>query len=188
QFNTGGNIPISIEMTGDGKIPLSASTPSQSSGLATAFNSLTLFLTSASESLNATMLSDNSLLANEQGSSVKHLTWAIPSCLPAGNYNVTLYEQSRINNEEHFIITPIPVVIKSSSSSTSLNCPNLVVNEYDSSPQASTPLASSPFTDSNSTLQTNSAKPLAAVMETLTLSRGMITTVTLVYVLVLGAL
>lgn len=194
---------------------MSASTPSQSSSLPTAFNFLTLFLTSASRDLNATISSDNSLLANEQGSSVKHLTFAIPSCLPGGDYNVTLYEQSKINDEvrmsfvpvtvcnglceicdlacvqEHFIITPIPVVIQNPSSSTSMNCPDLVFNDYDASTQASTPLASSPFTNSNSTLQTSAgsaATRASDVMATLTLSGGVMTTLTLVYVLLLGAL
>ncbi|KAG8891847.1 hypothetical protein FRC00_013013, partial [Tulasnella sp. 408] len=58
-----------------------------------------MFLLSESKDINATISSDNSLLANEQGSSVKHLTFAIPSCLPAGDYNVTLYEHSKINEE-----------------------------------------------------------------------------------------
>lgn len=123
---------------------------------------------------------------------MKHLTFAIPSCLPGGEYNVTLYEQSKINEEEHFIITPIPVTILNPNSGASINCPDLVVNEYDASTQISTPLASSPFTDANSTLQTsasNAATPVAAaMMGTLTLAPGVITTVTLVYVLLLGAL
>lgn len=88
---------------------MSASTPSQSGDLPTAFNFLTMFLLSASKDINATISSDNSLLANEQGSSVKHLTFAIPSCLPAGDYNVTLYEHSKINDEVSDMLYPSAV-------------------------------------------------------------------------------
>lgn len=73
------------QVTGDGKIPLAAAVPG--SGAQSGYNGLEIYL--VSDAMNMTVTSNGSILTQEPGSTVKHLNWPIPSCVPAGPYNVS---------------------------------------------------------------------------------------------------
>jgi len=143
--HVGSPISIAVDVSGDGKLPLSAS--SNSSDSSTRYELLEIYLVSAETKLNITVSAGPGLLANESGSTVKHVNWQIPTCVPAGNYNLTFYETSLFNNQGVFTITPIPIPI--SNASPSGQCTGL--NTLQVQPQSSNPLAQSPFAP-NSTL------------------------------------
>ncbi|KAG9083419.1 hypothetical protein FS749_006047, partial [Ceratobasidium sp. UAMH 11750] len=107
QLQAGGAIGVSVDVSGNGRLPPGASVPG--SVLPTAFISLNIFLISSQTKTNVTVTSGPQFLAGEPGSTVKHLNFAIPSCLKTGDYNYTYYEVSRINGQTFFSITPIPV-------------------------------------------------------------------------------
>lgn len=86
QLAAGGAIGVSVDVSGDGRLPTSASIPG--STLPTAFISLNIFLISSQTNTNITVTSGPQFLGGEQGSTVKHLNFAIPSCLKSGDYNV----------------------------------------------------------------------------------------------------
>lgn len=69
-------------MSGNGKL--------QTLGDDSRFILLDLFLISEEVGVNVTVSTGPALLAGEPGSTVKHLDFQIPSCLPAGNYNVRM--------------------------------------------------------------------------------------------------
>jgi hypothetical protein len=114
-FNIPSNIPISVEVTGDGRIP----PPSDDfKNQPTAFVSLNIFLISAPLGLNATISVGRKFLMDNPESTTKRLSWPIPDCLPSGPYNLTFYEVSRINSTEFFSITPIPIGINNPANPT----------------------------------------------------------------------
>jgi len=135
-------MPIAIDISGDGKLPSAASLPG--SGLSTNFELLEIYLVSAETKINMTVSAGPGLLTNESGSTVKHLNWPIPTCIPAGNYNLTFYESSFVNGTGIFTITPIPIPV--SNTNPSGQCTNL--NTLQAQPQSSSPLVHSPFLDS----------------------------------------
>ncbi|KAF7367216.1 hypothetical protein MSAN_00783400 [Mycena sanguinolenta] len=128
--HVGSPIAIAIDVSGDGKLPASAS----------------------SNSSDSTHFEGPSLLLNESGSTVKHLNWNIPTCIPAGNYNLTFYETSIFNNQGVFTITPIPIPVSNGSPSGQFTG----LNTLQAQPQSSNPLTQSPFAP-NSTLPTTTS-------------------------------
>jgi hypothetical protein len=82
-----GNIPIAIDISGDGQLPTSASLPGSTDP--TALFSLNVFMSSLVFKQNLTV-SPAGILTQEPGSTVKHLNFAVGSysCLQAGTYNV----------------------------------------------------------------------------------------------------
>jgi hypothetical protein len=104
-----------------------------------------------------TISDGNTLLYQESGSTVKYLSWVIPSCTPSGYYKVrtllvltrhlaetrywkvTLYESSVINNEAYYTITTILIYIAGSSTG---QCSNL--NRFQAF-QPSSPSPQSPW-------------------------------------------
>ncbi|KAF9015304.1 hypothetical protein BDQ17DRAFT_1340823 [Cyathus striatus] len=165
-FHAGSNIPISIEVSGNGKLPLSATTPG--SELDSGYDSLEIYLVSATVNINVTVSEGPGLLTGETGS-VRHLNWPLPSCVPAGQYNLTFYEASQFERETLFAITPILVTIENASSSE--KCTN-GTNQLESQPQPSSPLPSSPFLQNNInpsltiTLSGNNIFPTASPVST----------------------
>ncbi|KAF7339821.1 hypothetical protein MVEN_01898600 [Mycena venus] len=111
--HAGSSINIAIDVSGDGKLPSAASLPG--SGYSTGFVSLEIYLVSSETNINMTVSAGPALLTGEPGSTVKHLNWPIPTCIPAGNYNLTFYESSLFNSEGIFTITPIPIPISNPS-------------------------------------------------------------------------
>jgi hypothetical protein len=74
-------------VSADGKLPTSAQLPG--SGQPTSYESLQLYLFSTQTNLNVTVSSGTGLLAQEPGSTVKHINFPVSNCVPAGNYNVS---------------------------------------------------------------------------------------------------
>jgi len=81
------NLPIAIEVSGDGVLPLTATLAGSTSP--TALESLNVFLSSIPFGQNITV-SPPGILEQEPGSTVKHLNFQIGnfSCLEQGTYNV----------------------------------------------------------------------------------------------------
>ncbi|KAJ6627127.1 hypothetical protein B0H10DRAFT_1780039, partial [Mycena sp. CBHHK59/15] len=154
--HAGSNINIAVDVSGNGQLPPAATLPG--SGLATSYESLEIYLVSSQTNINITVSAGPALLTGESGSTVKHLNWPIPSCIPAGNYNLSFYESSHFNGQGVFAITPIPVPI--SNPSPSGECPGL--NTLQTQPQASAPLRQSPFS-SGSSLSITTARPSGMV-------------------------
>ncbi|KIJ45590.1 hypothetical protein M422DRAFT_29714 [Sphaerobolus stellatus SS14] len=139
-IHAGSGLTIALDLSGDGKLSQDAFLPT--SNAATAYQSLNLFLVSSQTDVNITVSVD-ALLTQESGSTVKHLNWPIPTCLPQGNYNLTIYELSRIGGKSYFSITPIPLNLLSSSKSKT-TCPSSSnITEPQTQPQASSPFAAS---------------------------------------------
>ncbi|KAJ7275242.1 hypothetical protein B0H12DRAFT_1086359 [Mycena haematopus] len=138
--HAGSSINIAIDVSGDGKLPAAASLPS--SGYSTGFISLEIYLVSAETNINMTVSTGPALLSGESGSTVKHLDWPIPTCMPAGDYNLTFYETSLFNREGIFTITPIPIPI--SNPNPAAPCTDNL-NLVQVQPQSSNPLPQSPF-------------------------------------------
>jgi len=162
--HAGSSISIAIDVSGDGKLPSAASLPG--SGLSNSFQLLEIYLVSAETNLNMTVSAGPGLLTNESGSTVKHLNWPIPPCIPAGNYNLTFYETSFFNSLGIFAITPIPIPILNPNPSGS-PCPNL--NPLQGQPQSSNPLRQSPFlypTASAQATATSASAPASSRMAT----------------------
>jgi len=86
-----GNIPIAIEVSGDGVLPLDATLPGSTNP--TALESLNVFLSSIPFGQNLTV-SPQGLLTQEPGSTVKHLNFQVGnySCLQPGTYNVLSHD------------------------------------------------------------------------------------------------
>ncbi|KAJ7445693.1 hypothetical protein B0H11DRAFT_2249251 [Mycena galericulata] len=154
--HAGSPIPIAVDVSGDGKLQSAASVPGSS--LSTRFDALEIYLVSKQTNINMTVSNTSAFLTGESGSTVKHLNWPVPTCLPAGNYNLTFYETSHFNSQGVFTITPIPVPI--SNTSPPGQCNASVLNQLQSQPQADNPLTQSPFAP-NSSLPVSPSKSSA---------------------------
>jgi len=143
-LHAGSTVTIAIDVSGDGKLTPDALKPDSSSS--THFYSLEIYLTSPN--LNLTVSQGPGLLAQEQGSTVKHINWLVDSCVPSGNYNLTFYEGSHIQDKDYFTITPLPVSVQNTNPSDS--CQN-GTNSVQTVPQASSALSKSPWLDETQT-------------------------------------
>jgi len=74
------------QVSGDGKLPQSASVPGN--GGQSGYDGLDLYLVSGQTNTNVTVSNNSDILKQEPGSTVKHLNWPIPSCVSSGQYNV----------------------------------------------------------------------------------------------------
>ncbi|QRV91220.1 hypothetical protein RhiJN_19238 [Ceratobasidium sp. AG-Ba] len=158
QLQAGGAIGVSVDVSGNGRLPSGASIPG--STLPTAFVSLNIFLISSQTNTNITVTSGPQFLQGEPGSTVKHLNFAIPSCLKTGDYNYTYYEVSRINDQTFFSITPIPVfILNNQSPSDGDPCDGSTTPEVQ--PQASSPPSEQPFLGPGFSLTTGFSQPAA---------------------------
>ncbi|CAE6533584.1 unnamed protein product [Rhizoctonia solani] len=140
QYSAGGAIGVSVDVSGNGRLPTSASVPG--STLPTSFISLNVFLVSSQTKTNITVTSGTQFLEGEPGSTVKHLNFGIPSCLKTGDYNYTYYEVSRINEATYFSITPIPIFILNNRSEDE---PCNGSTEPEAQPQPPSPPPEQPF-------------------------------------------
>ncbi|KAH8107085.1 hypothetical protein BXZ70DRAFT_916315 [Cristinia sonorae] len=140
-LHAGSTAAIAVDVSGDGHLSLSAD-----SHVPTHFISLEIYLTSAD--LNVTVSQGPDLLKQEQGSTVKHISWAVDACVPSGNYNLTFYEGSIIQDRSYFIVTPLPVSVQNFNP-TSL-CQNNT-NPPQPIPQPSSSLTKSPWLDETQT-------------------------------------
>ncbi|KAJ7133707.1 hypothetical protein C8R43DRAFT_1133244 [Mycena crocata] len=107
-----------------------------------------------------TVSSGAGLLQRENGSTVKHLDWVIPTCVPVGNYNLTFYETSTVDSQPVFTITAVPIPISNGSPSGACSDNSTVaptLNTLQPQPQAAHPLAQSPFVGANNGTATGSS-------------------------------
>jgi len=152
QTNAGGSLNIAIDLSGDGKLSQEAFLPT--SNLPSAYQLLNIYLVSAETNHNFTVSEGPQLLQQEPGSTVKHFNWPIPECILSGNYNLTYYELSRINQISYYSITPIPIVIKSQSTSS---CSD--VGAAAPQPQAASPPPQQPWLTPGYSITTTPLSP-----------------------------
>lgn len=141
QFTAGQNLPIALDLSGDGRLSQPAFLPN--STLNTMYQSLNLFLVSSETNLNVTVSEGSQYLTQEPGSTVKHLTYVISPCVSAGPYNLTVYEMARINSTEYYSITPVPITIISNSPKSS--CNSSISNPLQPQPQKFSPPPTQPW-------------------------------------------
>jgi len=146
--HAGSNIVIAIDLSGDGVIPQDAF--SSNSNSPTHYISLNIFLTSSNS--NYTVSNGSALLSQEPGSTVKHLNWPIPNCVPSGSYNLTFYETSLINNKGFFSITPLPITMQNANPSSDTSQCAAVSNAVQPQPQPDSAPSINPYTDPSSPL------------------------------------
>jgi hypothetical protein len=92
EFTVGGTIAVSVDVSGDGRLPQDSWGPNTTEP--TGFISLSLFLVSDSYNLTIINGTTGDFLSGEPGSTVKHLNYVIPSCLSQGDYDVSLLHSS----------------------------------------------------------------------------------------------
>ncbi|KAK7047197.1 hypothetical protein VNI00_006863, partial [Paramarasmius palmivorus] len=144
--HAGSNIPISIDVSGNGKLSEDSFT-NPSSGSSTHYIMLEIYLVSSETNVNMTVSSGPGIFTQENGT-VRHINWDIPTCIQAGNHNLTFYESSVIDGQSYFIITPITIPIDNTSPS---NVPCTEgTHEYLGQPQASSPPPQPPFGEGQS--------------------------------------
>ncbi|GJE86017.1 hypothetical protein PsYK624_020970 [Phanerochaete sordida] len=141
-LHAGSSMSIAIDVSGNGQL----SRPSFSTA---GFDSLNIYLVSTEANLNLTITNGTQFLLQEQGSTVKHLNWPIPTCIQPGPYNITLYESSHLAGSQFFSITPVPVSIENNAPSGACSSTNQLFAE----PQASAPLPANPFLNANALSQ-----------------------------------
>lgn len=140
QHNSGGNMPIAIDVSGNGKLDVAGNSR---------FISLDIYFVSADVGVNVTVSHDDGLLDREPGSTVKHLDFPIPSCLPAGNYNLTFYESSVFQGASFYTITSVAIKLASKAASgtqADFKCISPPPTRPEAQPQAQSPIAFFPFT------------------------------------------
>ncbi|KAI0639281.1 hypothetical protein C8Q77DRAFT_1152269 [Trametes polyzona] len=98
---------------------------------------LEVYLVSSQTQKNITVSSGAGLLAQEPGSTVKHIHFSVPTCLESGAYNLTIYEASRAKDVSFFATTPIIVEVRNNEAvSGTCDAPE---NQVQEQPQASSP-------------------------------------------------
>ncbi|EJD04178.1 uncharacterized protein FOMMEDRAFT_146200 [Fomitiporia mediterranea MF3/22] len=148
--HAGSDLVIAVDLSGDGKIDQSLFIPG--SGAPTRYDSLEIYLVSAQARSNFTVSNGTGFLAQEPGSTVKHLNWPLPPCMSAGVYNLTYYEASHINNQPFFSITSINVTVDNNhKSADSTQCDSLS-NPLQDQPQPDSAPAINPYLDPQSGL------------------------------------
>ncbi|KAH6697377.1 hypothetical protein F5X68DRAFT_4234 [Plectosphaerella plurivora] len=126
----GDDLHISLDVSSNGKLPL----PPYADDSATAIHNITLFLSSYRTGRNFTIsngtaTADNStygdIMLQEEGSTVKHLNWVWPDCLVGdgqpenddsdrGLYNISIRQNFRLNDEDHYTIFDLPIMVTNS--------------------------------------------------------------------------
>ena len=124
------NLQVAIDVSGNGQLPWSASSQSDSSTL---FHNITLFLTSESLSHNFTISNGTTPSSNtsyvgpildlEPSSTVKHVNWIWPECLVGdgsdsnsarGAYNVSMHQAFRWNGTDYYTVFDLPISVTNS--------------------------------------------------------------------------
>ncbi|KAI0348651.1 hypothetical protein BDW22DRAFT_1320001 [Trametopsis cervina] len=133
-LHAGSPLSLAIDISGNGKL-------SQPSFKTSGIDSLNISLVSSETSLNISVATSPAFLQANLGSTVKHLDWPIPRCVPSGGYNITLYELSHIGSSPFFSITSIPVTINNESPTD--RCTG--VSDLETQPQQDFPPPANPF-------------------------------------------
>ncbi|TCD69708.1 hypothetical protein EIP91_006475 [Steccherinum ochraceum] len=143
-LHAGSTTSVAIDVSGDGKLTPDAEAPSSTQS--THYDLLEVYLTSPE--VNLTVSQGPGLLQQEQGSTVKHINWVIDTCIKSGNYNLTVYETSHIQDQPYFTITPLPISIENSNPTSSCTAQS---NSVQPLPQTQSSLATSPWLDGSQT-------------------------------------
>ncbi|KAG8846334.1 hypothetical protein FRB91_000902 [Serendipita sp. 411] len=143
EFTVGGTIAVSVDVSGNGRLPEGSWGPN--STLPSGFISLSIFIVSGSHNVTVVDGTSGQFLSGEPGSTVKHLNYVVPDCLPEGKYDYTYYEVSRMNDTMYFGITPIAIQIKNPGGSSGA-CNDSISNPVLPRPQNDSAPAQNPFT------------------------------------------
>ncbi|KAI0704929.1 hypothetical protein BC835DRAFT_1261658, partial [Cytidiella melzeri] len=128
QMHAGSSFSIAVDVSADGKL-------SQPEFTSSGIDSLNISLISSQTSFNLTVVTSPAFLQQEPGSTVKHYNLPIPSCVPPGDYNLTMYELSHIGGSQYFSISPFPITVVNEAQSG--QCAGL--NELLDQPQLDSP-------------------------------------------------
>ncbi|KAL0951004.1 hypothetical protein HGRIS_007746 [Hohenbuehelia grisea] len=131
-FNAGSNQEIAIEISGNGILQ----------SLQAAIDTLEIYLTSRAFDLNMTVAGPaEEIMAQEPGSTVKHVRWQVPSCLsPGTDYELIFYEGSHSADKSFFAITTLGIVINNNNRlGNCSNDPTVSVQQLLGEPQDSSP-------------------------------------------------
>ncbi|KAJ8084173.1 hypothetical protein PM082_002940 [Marasmius tenuissimus] len=107
--HAGSTLPISVEVSGNGKLPVDAAAPFCT--YPTRFDSVEIYLVSSQTGKNYTVASGSDFLREGSGS-VRQCNWQVPTCIPPGQYNLTFYEYAHINGGPYYTITSISIPIE----------------------------------------------------------------------------
>jgi len=138
--HAGSSLNIAISLSGQGNLTGAALAPGAPSSTGTGYDQLSLFMISGPKNVNVSV--SDTFLNQETGSNVKHVNFPIPDCLQDGNYNLTLYENSRFRGQPIFAITQVPVGITDAPAS---GAPCSGNQQVFTQPQATSPLSGSPW-------------------------------------------
>lgn len=120
-------IEVALDVTANGILSLDAATDSPSR-----INNITIFMYSYTTGRNFTISNGTAangtvgvIMAQEQGSTVKHVKWTWPSCLAGdgqpttadsarGIYNISIRQNFRLNDTDHYTIFDLPISVTNS--------------------------------------------------------------------------
>ncbi|KAI0164829.1 hypothetical protein GGR57DRAFT_450679 [Xylariaceae sp. FL1272] len=121
----GDTLEVALDVSADGKL----NQPPYDSDSPSLIHNITIFLHSYDTGRNFTITNgtatDNNatlgdILLSEPGSTVKHVKWTWPQCLigdgksdnnDRGNYNISIRQNFRLNDEEHYTIFDLPISV-----------------------------------------------------------------------------
>jgi hypothetical protein len=140
--HAGSTLPIAVDVSGDGQLQFPDDSNPNSTA-STHFSLLEIYLVSSETSLNLTVSNGTGFLTQQSGSTVKQLNWPVPTCVMAGNYNLTFYETALIQGQPHFTITPVSIPIDNANPSETpcSQTTGVTVNPLQAQPQPQSPLS-----------------------------------------------
>ncbi|KAF5665971.1 wd40 repeat protein [Fusarium heterosporum] len=125
------NTPLGGDVTANGKLPL----PPHDDDDSNQIFGIEMFLYSYSTGRNFTISNGTAtannaslgeIMAQEPGSTVKHVNWVWPDCLVGdgepdkdsdrGVYNISIRQRFRLNGDEHYTIFDVPISVTNSIS------------------------------------------------------------------------
>ncbi|KIW83885.1 hypothetical protein Z517_03131 [Fonsecaea pedrosoi CBS 271.37] len=132
-------LQVAIDISGNGRIPQPPYSPNVDTGIL----NITMFLFSYVTGLNLTISNGTSdgcqgfqnagceqIMAQENGSTVKHVNWAWPDCFVGdgdkdsgassarGSYNVSIHQSFRLNGTAYYTIFNLPIQVTNSIPNT----------------------------------------------------------------------
>ncbi|KAL2060267.1 hypothetical protein VTL71DRAFT_9662 [Oculimacula yallundae] len=135
----GDTLHIAIDVSSNGQLQL----PPYPTNAPSALHNITLFLSSYTTGKNLTISdgtasSGEQIMAQEPGSTVKHINWIWPSCLVGngapnnndsarGAYNISIHQNFRLNGTDLYTIFDLPIKVTNliSESGTRPSCDGL---------------------------------------------------------------
>ncbi|KAI1131771.1 hypothetical protein F5Y10DRAFT_233066 [Nemania abortiva] len=126
----GDTIEVALDVSADGKLNLPPYNPDSPSLI----HNITIFLYSYDTGRNFTITNGTAtannetlgdIMLSEPGSTVKHVKWTWPDCLigdgkpdgsnsDRGDYNISIRQNFRLNNNDHYTIFDVPISVTNS--------------------------------------------------------------------------